>query len=177
MIRYFCDYKDCHYPALMGEKGYDFCDGHWELWLNSDKSLADMQRMGYPTKVERPVDSTDSQANTTTKSELVQEIPTNDSELEAILENLLEDHVNMYSQDRESSAALGADLEVAKTAINRLLIKRALEELKSLMHEYQQPLRPGKVGSVTTVNYGVLNHDTERRIAILQAELKRLEQK
>lgn len=40
-----------------------------------------------------------------------------DDWIDKVIGNLLEDHIDMYNQDRDSSAALGADIEVAKAAI------------------------------------------------------------
>jgi hypothetical protein len=43
--------------------------------------------------------------------------PSDGGEIDQIISNLLEDHIDMYNQDRDSSAALGADIETAKAAL------------------------------------------------------------
>src|SRR6266513_4453006 len=60
-----------------------------------------------------------------------------EDELDKIIGNLLEDHIDMYSQDRDSSAALGADIEAAKIAIlawhyQQLEAKTSTTDLDSL---------------------------------------------
>lgn len=58
--------------------------------------------------------------------------PSTGDELDEFVSQLLEDHIDIYSQDRESSAVLGADIEEFKQAITRLIER---EKLRARLYE------------------------------------------
>jgi hypothetical protein len=82
-----------------------------------------------------------------------------DDRLNKIMDNLLEDHIDLYNQDRDSSAALGEDIETAKQAIRQLI------------REEQEAVVRRLLGRLAGYYWGV--HDP---LAILEDELAALRQ-